>query len=269
MLAELVKLQTCDNKTHFGALYIPMGTPKPLGVVFIHGMTGNFVGEMESITPGLVAKAGYASLVANNRGAGYSGAATEDFAGCIHDIRANIEFMVERGFQRIALVGHSKGGVKVAYYLSQTRDPRVASLGLLSPAENVHGVPVWMANSMGYGDIRQFIPTVRKMVKEGRGDTILTIPIWPYFVSAKTFLDHYKVRGDNVLLLARSFTLPMFALCGERELDWCKPVASLNKRHNSNVTVVILPGADHVYTNCEAAAAEAIVNWLDNLSFQV
>jgi alpha-beta hydrolase superfamily lysophospholipase len=269
MLAELIKLHTQDKKTHFGALYNPDGKPKVLGVVFVHGMTGSFVGEMESVTPGFVAKAGYVSLVANNRGTGYSGAATEDFAGCIYDIRSAIDFMAARGLDRIALLGHSKGGVKVAYYFSQTGDPRVACLGLLSPAENVHGVPVWMAKSMGYEDIEQLIPTVRELVENGQGEKFLSMPEWPYFVSAKTFLDHYSVHGDSVLPLARSFTLPVLALCGEQELDWCKPVASLTKKHAGNVRVEIIPGADHVYTNREAVVAGVIVDWLDGLPFQV
>jgi len=269
MLAELIKLHTQDNKTHFGALYIPEAGAKKIGVVFVHGMTGNFVGEMESSTPGLVSKAGYACLVADNRGAGYSGAATEDFAGCVHDIRAAIDFLAARGFERIALLGHSKGGVKVAYYLAQTNDPRVVCLGLLSPSENVHGVPIRQAKSMGYDDIRQLIPTVRQLVKSGQGDKFLTMPEWPYFVSARTFLDHYTTRGDNVLPLARSFTLPLLALCGECEIDWCKPVASMLKNTPSNARVEIIPGADHVYANREAAVADVIVDWLDGLPFQV
>lgn len=269
MLAELIKLHTQDNKIHFGALYLPDGKTKEIGVVFIHGMTGNFVGEMESVTPGLVAKAGYACLVANNRGAGYSGAATEDFAGCLHDIRAAIDFLAARGFDRIALLGHSKGGVKSAYYIAQTNDPRVVCLGLLSPAENVHGVPVWMAKNMGYEDIRQFLPTARLLVKSGQGDKFLSMPKWPYFVSARTFLDHYTTHGDNVLSLVRSFKVPVLALCGELELEWCKPVTSLRKKTPANVCVVVIPGADHVYTNREAVVADVIVNWLGRLSFQV
>lgn len=269
MLAELIKLHTQDNKTHFGALYLPESEPKTIGAIFVHGMTGSFVGEMESVTPGLVAKVGYACLVANNRGAGYSGAATEDFAGCIHDIRTAVDFLAARGFDRIALLGHSKGGVKVAYYLSQTNDPRVVCLGLLSPSENVHGVPIWMAKSMGYDDVRQFIPVVRQLVKSGQGEKFLTMPEWPYFVSARTFLDHYTTHGDNVLSLARSFKVPVLALCGELELEWCKPVASLLKKAPAKMHVVIIPGADHVYTNREAVVADVIVDWLDGLSFQV
>lgn len=269
MLAELIKLHTQDSKNHFGAIYFAGDKAKDLGVVFVHGMTGSFVGEMESVTPGLVANAGYTSLVANNRGTGYSGAATEDFGGCIYDIQSAIDFMAARGFGRIALLGHSKGGVKVAYYLSQVKDPRVVCLGLLSPAENVHGVPVWMAKSMGYEDIKQFIPCVRKLVESGQGEKFLTMPEWPYFVSAKTFLDHYSVRGDDVLRLARSFSLPVLALCGEQELDWCKPVTSLRKKRADNVRVEIIPGADHVYTNREAVVAGVIVEWLDGLPFQV
>ena len=97
---------------------------KPVGVVLVHGYTGTFTGEVEGALPPLLAVAGYTTLVANNRGAGILGAARERFEGCVPDIRAAIDLMADRGYDRIVLLGHSKGGVKAAYYLAQTGDPR-------------------------------------------------------------------------------------------------------------------------------------------------
>ena len=263
MNAELIKIHTQDGRTHFGAFYPAQGEARRMGVVFVHGWTGCFVGEMESVTPGLVAQAGYACLVANNRGNGYMGAATEDFAGCIPDIAASIDFMEERGFDRVALIGHSKGGVKVAYYLTQTKDPRVARLGLLSPAPDVHSQPAWMAESLGRKDTEAFMEEVRGMVERGEGEKMISLPVWPFFTTARTLWDHYTVRGDEVQELVKGFTLPLLALCGETEMDWCVAVTMLVKATPANVRALIIPGADHVYTGMEDKVANAIVDWLE------
>ena len=265
MLAELIQLHTSDGLIHSGAFYPPRGVARGIGVVFVHGMTGSFVGEIESVVPGLVAKAGYACLAANNRGYGYKGAATETFAGCLADIGAMLDFMAERGTERIALIGHSKGGVKAAYYLSQTKDARLTALGLLSPAENVHGVPVWMAASMGRSDVESLAQEAEMLVNEGRGDKIYILPDWPYFISARTLWDHYNVREDDVLPLALSFDLPLLAVCGELETDWCLPVTALYEAPPPNARVEVIPGADHVYAGREAVLAQVIVEWLDAL----
>jgi pimeloyl-ACP methyl ester carboxylesterase len=262
MCAELIKLHTSDGLTHFGGFYPPQGAAKRLGVVFVHGMTGSFVGEMESVVPELVAEAGYATLAANNRGCGFSGAATETFAGCLPDLRAAIDFMTARGYNRVALLGHSKGGIKVAYYLAQTHDPRIAALGLLSPGADVHGPSRWRSFCVGNRDLETFMRKMKKLVYDGQGDRMISTPEWPYFVSARTLWDHYTTRGDDVLENIAGLALPLLAVCGEKETDWCTVVTTLRQSPPANTRVAIIPGADHVYTGVEPTLAHEIVEWL-------
>ena len=265
MCAELIKLHTSDGLTHFGGFYPPHEPAKRLGVVFVHGMTGNFVGEMESVLPELVAEAGYATLIANNRGCGFMGAATETFAGCIPDIRAEIDFMVVQGYDRVALLGHSKGGIKVAYYLAQTHDPRVTALGLLSPGADVHGPSRWRSFCVGNRDLETFMQEMKKLVEDGQGNKMITMPEWPYFVSARTLWDHYITRGDGVMENIAGLSIPLLAVCGEKETDWCVVVTMLQKSPPANARVTIIPGADHVYTGVESALAHEIVEWLQDI----
>ena len=269
MLAELIQLHTSDGLTLSGAFYPPQGQTKEIGVVFVHGMTGSFVGEIESVVPGLVALAGYACICANNRGYGYKGAATEEFAGCLPDIHAAIDFMEERGYPLIALIGHSKGGVKVAYYLSQTQDERVSMLGLLSPADNVHGIPHWVTPLIGKNNIEAFMEELEQLVESGQEEKMYTLPEWPYFISARTLLDHYKTSDDNVLELIPGFHLPLLAVCGGQETDWCTTVTALQKSPPANARVLIIPEADHVYTGKEMILAQAIIDWLGGSNSQL
>lgn len=262
MLAELIRLHTADGLTHFGALYAPQGKANPLGIVWVHGMTGSFIGEVESVAPEMFARAGYAFLVANNRGHDLKGAATEQFAGCLADIQAAIDFMAARGFEQVALLGHSKGGVKVSYYLARQGDPRVKALGLLSPAENVHDIPGWLVRGVGVRDVDKFMARLEKLVKKGKGDQMFTGKDWPYLASAGMLWDHHNLRADDVLESLKSVHVPVLALCGSLETDWCTVVTTLLQAAPAGYSVRLVEGGDHLYTGKEADMVQMVVDWL-------
>jgi alpha-beta hydrolase superfamily lysophospholipase len=267
MLAELIRLQTPDGKTHFGAVYPGQGpAPSAIGVVWVHGMTGSFIGELESSLPPLLAEAGYTTLTANNRGNGLLGSATEDFAGCIPDIRAAIDALAERGYKRIALLGHSRGGVKVSYYLSQTSDPRVRGLGILSPAASAHQAPDWIARQFGGEKSEKWLKKALKRARKGQGSHLYTDSAWPYLVSAATLADFGAQDQDDVLAILPALRLPILAACGSLELEWCSVVTELRKRPHPRCQVAVVDGADHIYTGKEADLARLLVDWLSHLS---
>jgi alpha-beta hydrolase superfamily lysophospholipase len=264
MLAELVRLTTSDNKTHFGAFY-PAEQPSSIGVVLVHGMTGSFVGEIESAVPPLLAAAGLPTLVANNRGHGMLGAATETVDGVLPDIAAAIDALQARGFVRIVLIGHSKGGVKVSTYMTQTRDPRVVALGLLSPAASFHAMPAWLAAQFSPKDAQHWLNKAKKLAAKGKGARLFTDSAWPYLVSAATLADHAAAEGDDVLENLVRVRVPVLAACGSLELDWCTVVATLRSGAPAGFRVAVIAGADHVYTGKERELADLIISWVQGL----
>ena len=264
MLAELVRLTTSDGKIHYGAFY-PAEQPSPLGVVLVHGMTGSFVGEIESAVPPLLAAAGLPTLVANNRGNGFLGAATETIAGVLPDIAAAIDALQARGFARIVLIGHSKGAVKVTTYMTQTNDPRVVALGLLSPAASFHSTPSWLAAQFSPKDPQRWLKKAKKLAAKGKGERIFTDNAWPYLVSAGLLTDHAAAEGDDVLENLLRVRIPVLAACGSMELDWCTVVATLRSGAPQGFRVAVVAGADHVYTGKERELADLIIAWVKGL----
>ncbi len=265
MLAELIKLQTSDGLSHFGAFYPAEKAPQPLAAVMVHGMTGSFVGEIEGTVPAMLAQAGFATLVANNRGHGILGAATEPFAGCIPDILAALDFVQARGFKRIALFGHSKGGTKVAYYMAQTADSRVAGLGLLSPAGGVNGVPAFFSPQFGARNPTAWIQRAMRKAKQGKPDTLYASNQWPYLMSAGMIADHTNITGENVLENLPKIHVPVLAACGSLEVEWCVPVSTLLRQPPAGYMVDTVEGADHVYTGRERQLADLMIRWMKTL----
>jgi alpha-beta hydrolase superfamily lysophospholipase len=264
MLAELVRLTTSDGKTHYGAFY-PAEQPSALGVVLVHGMTGSFVGEIESAVPPMLAAAGLPTLAANNRGNGLLGAATETVAGVLPDIAAAIDALQARGFARIVLIGHSKGGAKVSYYMTQTKDPRIVALGLLSPGASFHFTPAWLAAQFSPKDAQHWLKKAKKLAAKGKGERIFTDSAWPYLVSAGTLADHAAAVDDDVLDNLTRVRVPVLAACGSLELDWCTVVATLRSGAPDGFRVAVVAGADHVYTGKERELADLIIAWVKGL----
>jgi pimeloyl-ACP methyl ester carboxylesterase len=263
-MPELIRLATSDGKVHYGAFY-PAEIPASIAIVLVHGMTGSFIGEVESAIPPMLAAAGIPVLAANNRGNGILGAATEKVDGIVPDIAAAMDWMQARGFERIALVGHSKGGAKVSYYLARTADPRVKALGVLSPGSSFHFVPSWLAAQFSPKNPENFLKKVKKLVSKGKGERLFSDPAWPYLVSAGTLVDHGAAEGDDVLDNLGKVRLPVLAACGSLELDWCTVVATLRSGAPSWFHVAVVEGADHVYTGKETELAALIAGWVKGL----
>src|SRR5262245_44508246 len=136
MHVELVRTVTRDGLRLDGALSAP-ADPRPdagstlaaSAAILVHGVASNFYtsSTFEPLIPKLQAM-GLAVLSVNTRGhdSVFSaslgtvrrrfGAAYEIVDDCRQDIGAWIEFLKGRGHQRVVLIGHSLGALKVVYF---------------------------------------------------------------------------------------------------------------------------------------------------------
>ena len=112
-----------------------------LGVVYANGFLDAMV---ENYT-----NAGLALLSVNTRGHDHiadfrigktekivrMGQAFEIFEECVLDIAAWVEFLKNKGYQKIVLQGHSQGAAKLVYFLSKESQPEIAAMVLMSPPD--------------------------------------------------------------------------------------------------------------------------------------
>jgi pimeloyl-ACP methyl ester carboxylesterase len=277
---ELVYIQADDGLPLEGAVIRPVGrATEPIPLLFVHGLTGKFYSPSTVRIGRELAERGYTFVTGNNRGhdGGYPyrpgpdvppriyGGSWEDVFECVHDISAWLTFTVGLGFERVALLGHSLGARKVAYYQGERGDERVAGLVTASPPiKSVRPRP-------------ELIAQAEAMVAAGRGADLLPWGISPAGMgtsSAQAYLDRFKPGwdmfgvegGDCAIARVRC---PLLAVYGTEEA-WVGGADELEMirvkaQSAARVDTRLFEGADHSYTGQHVAVAEALADWLGTL----
>jgi len=122
---ELVTVKTADNVELDGALYLPGGAAAEwrAPILAVHGLTWNFYrGPMRWLPASFVA-GGYPCLSLNMRDHDLD--QPKDFELSHHDLRAGIDYLIERFGKTPAIVGHGYANNKIISYSAQSGDDRI------------------------------------------------------------------------------------------------------------------------------------------------
>jgi len=275
---EIVEVSAADGVHLTGAVIRPAaGSIKPLPIVWIHGFTGRFYEPHALMIGRRLAERGYVFVTGNNRGhdvgtriqptgtAGQlAGAFWENLQESPLDIDAWITFALTLGdYRRVALVGHSLGGMKSTYYMGTRGDDRVQGLVIASG-------PVWRYVGPA-PDAAKRLDLARQLVAEGRGTDLLPVSD-P--VSAQNIANGAPFRDDlfgwnGKQPASARIKCPIFAFIGTEE-EWIGKAEDLEalKRTaaaTSRLETRIFKGADHCYVGHEVEVADAIAGFVDSL----
>lgn len=288
MIVDLVKTTATDGIRLDGALHLPQqGAASAIDVdaiLCLHGVASNFYGAtlMEEIAPPLLGL-GVAVLWANTRGhdnvhtsyvsqrARRQGAAYETVDECRFDIAAWIDFLAERGFSRVALLGHSLGAIKSVYYQAHQPHDAVSHVIAVSPPRLSYQA---FQNSEASSRFFEAITTAEQHVQQGRPDTLMEVGFpFPLLITAGGYVDKYgPAERYNILQFAQRLSCPTLFCYGGSELQQGgvafaglpEALAEL-PWPNENFSVTTIPAADHVYTGLRDVLAGEIVCWLESM----
>lgn len=290
MLVDLVRVTTRDGLRLDGALRTPPeATPKKLNldaVLFLHGVGANFYtsGTLDGIAPRFM-NLGLPVLAVNTRGhdqvysasAGFGrrlqGAGFEIVDECRHDVAAWVQFLAERGHERILLLGHSLGAIKAVYSQVHEPLPAIAALVAMSPPRLSHRAFLQSPQSETYFAA---LSQAEQMQQAGRGDELFLAQYpFPLMITAASYLDKYG-PGEryNIIRFADQLPVPSLFLYGSKEVTPGNgPFAGLPealqdlKNSRAALDVAIVSGGDHFYSGVFESLAEEILSWLeDNFS---
>jgi pimeloyl-ACP methyl ester carboxylesterase len=246
--------------------------------VLVHGFTARFSHPVYVELGRGLAGRGYTSVTGNTRGWGFGdairrgsrdkggsgevvmvGGAWERFDESPHDVGAWVAFAAALGFDRVVLLGHSRGTRKVVYYQGLRQDSRVAALVLASP-----GLVSPPARDP------ELLALAARMVEDGRGRELLPWRGAAPEVSAQTYLTNARLEYDpygvdNPDPLIARVRCPILAFYGTRDDEGMDALEGIRRAAGPDVRLetTLVEGADHVYTGRRSEVATVIADWLD------
>jgi len=279
MLVDLVSVRTDDDCLLDGAYWPALGEPPALAdaCVLAHGAGGNAFSPVQRALAEGLATAGVAVLALSTRGHDIisrtahadgprlGGVALEDLDEARLDLDAGLRFLRARGHQRVGLAGHSLGAVKAV--LTQAATSEAACLIALSPPRFCHATLLAAANGAQF---RETLAEAQALVDAGRGETLLRVqaPIAGYFAAAQYLKKYGPEDRYDVVRHFPAVHCPALLLYGSLEANDGSAVSATVAaapelaRQCTNLIVVGIEGADHVYTGCMPQVIAAMRGWL-------
>ena len=283
MLVDLIRIAAADGMELDGAYFAPPAGAVPPGpidaVLCIHGSGRNFYTPATAQMADDLRRQGYAALTLNTRGhdtvwmdrqtGAAAGNAYEILADSRQDLCAGLDYLSGLGHQRIALLGHSMGAVKVTYYAAVADDPRVAAVIPVSP---VRLSCSYYLESPDAAEFRANLDTADRMESEVRALDLFKVdfPITEIFAAAAYLDKHGPLERYNIIRHAPRIRAPLFVLAGSLETH----TRLLNVPQDLTRAAVnspraayqVLEGGNHSLTNMMPQASAAVLQWLTTLA---
>jgi pimeloyl-ACP methyl ester carboxylesterase len=290
---EILHIWTTDNLRLQGIHYD--SSKKDLCVLFIHGMSGNFIENyFTSVLGKVLQEANIGFIYAHNRGynhindiaikntnqnGGYGtvriGVTYEKFSDCVYDIDGWIKECERLGYKKIILLGHSLGCNKVIHYCSQNKSQDVVGIILASPPDIVglFKKPEYQKN------YTELLEEAAENIKNSEPRKILSSMIWNYYnLSSQTFLDLAvdNCLADNLPILRNpekfeelaSINVPILGIMGEYDdiaINDLKEDLEMIKNKATNCpqfSIEFIPKANHVYDKREEYFSGVVSDWI-------
>ena len=288
MTYDFIQVFTSDDIKLSGL--VSHGSTDKTAYIFIHGFETDFYSYdfYHAISQKLSAQ-GNLCILAQHRGTGlhtefikkdgsdaYIGSLHEKIEEAHLDISAFIEYLVNEGFQKIGLIGHSLGTIKVVRYLFEGKyKDKIESLILLAPFDK----NAWIQRK-SQDKWKDYLKVAEQKIAEGKGEEVVPLPDYEdYPVTYNTFLSWYNqsdiscmwdfYRKDYDFPILRQINVPVKVILGSKDefMDFpefgVSQQSALDKTKEvvKNSQTVLLNGSDHVYRGFEDQLATEVASF--------
>ncbi len=292
-MLEKVYFELEDNVELFGLLQRPDSNLETDEVVIsVHGMQSNCFKKREDILGHTINEAGMAYFAFNNRGteiACYTkktdgsktlngGCAFEDVLESYYDIKGAIDKMIELGYTKIHIQGHSLGCTKIVYSYNKLKEEsyekldNIKSVILLSLVDLVD----LQKYDLGIEKYNKLLELAIEKEKNNEEMELLPRDSFDHPISVKSYLRYYRDNKD--IDFARfadkeydfkeinSIQVPLFLRWGETDLviqNLDELIEFLkSKINNDKLDISYIKDTDHGYTNKEEVLGKEIVKFI-------
>lgn len=290
-MLEKVYFELEDNVELVGLLHRPENSTEEV-VISVHGMQSNCFKKRENILAQEINKAGIAYFAFDNRGANLmcytkktdgtkilnGGSVYEDILECYYDIKGAIDKMIELGYRKIHLQGHSLGCTKIVYTYNKLKKEKyknfenIKSIILLSLVDLVD----LQKHDLGIEKYNKMLEFAMEKENKKQEMDLMPFDSFDHPISVKSYLRYYRDNEDiDFAKFAdkeydfkeiNNIEIPLFLRWGETDLiiqNLDKLIEFLKlKIKNNKLDIGYIKNTDHGYTNKEEILGKEIVRFI-------
>jgi len=292
-MLEKIYFDTDDKVELFGLLDRPDNNLETDEVVIsVHGMQSNCYKKREDILGKTINESGIAYFAFNNRGteiACYTkrtdgrkilngGCAFEDVLESYYDIKGAIDKMIQLGYTKIHIQGHSLGCTKIVYSYNRLKEEKYENLDKIKSVILLSWVDLVELQKYDLG-IEKYNEVLKLAIeKEKKNEEMDLLPrdAFDHPISVKSYLRYYRDNED--IDFARfsdeqydfkeinNINIPLFLRWGEKDLVIQKLDELIEflklKINNNKLDIGYIKNTDHGYTNKEENLGKEIVKFI-------
>lgn len=190
---------------------------------------------------------------------------THKHTDAIAEVGVWMDWLKQQGVKKVTVMGHSRGGNQIAWYVSEKDSDSINKVVLLAPATGEQQSGKEYQEKYGK-PLNSVLKTAKDMVKAGKGKEMMKDTDFIYCekaqVTAEAFVDYYDVKPKfDTPTVLKSIKKPTLVIVGSEDTV----VPELPKRLEAikgqkNVTMTTIDGGDHFFVdlaNEDVAAAVA------------
>lgn len=190
---------------------------------------------------------------------------THKHTDAIAEVGVWMDWLKQQGVKKVSVMGHSRGGNQIAWYVSEKDSDAINKVILLAPATGEQQSGKEYQEKYGK-PLNSVLKNAKEMVKAGKGKELMKNTDFIYCeksqVTAEAFVDYYDVKPKfDTPTVLKSIKKPTLVIVGSEDTV----VPELPKRleaikSQKNVTITTIDGGDHFFVdlaNEDVAAAVA------------
>ena len=273
---DLILVEAEDKVPLNGLLWEPQKAGDSLVVMVPGGTTGAALYPAHDYSPlaaGLTDK-GYAFLLGNMR-ASYNNAYSE-YGDAVKDIAAFVAYAKSKGYARIAILGISLGGCRVAQYAAERNDPAVKAVGFVASIPSPYLEFQVRSSEAEKRRLEDTLRHARELVAQGKGQKPVEYEDWfpgglSVMGTAKSLISFFGAPSDpsapSSVKYGPKIKVPALVIHGEKDELALPPNAQAiydSLTASPQRDLVWVKGASHYLTPGALAESYArlTVDWL-------
>ncbi|HEV3481332.1 MAG TPA: alpha/beta fold hydrolase [Candidatus Acidoferrales bacterium] len=273
---DLILVEAEDKVVLNGLLWEPQKASDSLVIMVPGGTTGAALYPAHDYSPlaNALTDNGYAFLLGNLR-ASYNNAYAE-YGDAVKDIAAFVAYAKSKGYARIAILGISLGGPRMAQYVAERNDSAVKAVGFIASIPSPYLEFQVRSNEADKRRLEETLEHARELVAQGKGHEPVAYDNWfPGAVSvmgtAKALISFFGAPSDpsapSSIKYAPKIKVPALVIHGDKDELALPPNAQ--KIYDSLTAapqrdLIWVKGASHYLTPGPLAQSYArlTVDWL-------